>query len=165
MGIVEIGPTTILQAVNFIILFIVMQKMFFPYLMEEMKKREEMIKKDLDEAESVNAEALSLKEEYEAKLKGARQEATQIIQQASSEGERIKNELIAESKTEAHHITQRARTEIEQEKRKVMEELKNQVAALASAMAAKVLRESLDQESQQKIMEQILKKVGERSAS
>ncbi|MHB2016265.1 MAG: F0F1 ATP synthase subunit B [Candidatus Xenobia bacterium] len=157
--------TVLVQIVNFILLyFLVLKPLVFKPLMQAMSEREAMVKKTLDEADSINAQAKSLKAQYDAKLKEAATEATSIVQSSQKEGEKLKAELVEQGRKESQRLLEKANTEIALEKSKAISELRAQVAGLAVAMARQLLTESLDADTQKALVEQMTKKAARLSA-
>jgi F-type H+-transporting ATPase subunit b len=150
--------TIIVQIVNFIILLFVLKKVLYEPLLEASQKREETIRSKLDEADSVNAEALTFKEKYEKKLSTSKQEANALLAQAAAEGERIKSELIQEGRSEARHIHARAMEELERERENAYAALKKEVANLSADIASRILKESFDPASHAKFTAEFLRK-------
>lgn len=165
VNIFHLDYTTIVQAVNFLLIFWLLKVMVYPMILEGVQKREATIAKLLDDAESVNAEALNLKDEYEAKLRDAKKEAQAAMQQASSEGERLKGEIVEAAKREAARVTESAKADTAREKDKALADLRTHVGGLAVSLAAKALQGSLDDSTQHQMVERLTKKVAELHAS
>src|SRR5690606_1816875 len=88
------------------------------------------------------AEALRL--ELEQQAKESRQQARQIIDDATKRAEEVQARLIAEAKAEARAVPERAQREIQLEKEKAWAELKQQVGELSVLLASKVINETID---------------------
>ncbi|MBI2251507.1 MAG: F0F1 ATP synthase subunit B [Armatimonadetes bacterium] len=154
----EIGYTTIVQVFNFCILFFFLNIFLYKPLTSAIKEREGQIKNTLDEAEGLNIQAQSLKEDYEEKLKELKKEAQNLIKKAAEDGEKVKSEIINEAKKEAKYLTESAQSALKLQEREIFQKLKSQVAVLAVAMAEKILNENLNLKTHQELVENILKR-------
>lgn len=152
-------PTIIIQIVNFVILLFFLNIFLYKPLKEAIAEREKKVKDALDEADSVNAQAFKLKEDYEEKIQSVKQESSQILQTANAEAQKNKAEMIEEGRLDIKHMNERAFYEIEKERKKAEEQLKNQVASVAVDMATKILKESLDVKSQDAIIDEFSRRI------
>lgn len=152
-------PTIIIQIVNFVILLFFLNIFLYKPLKEAIASREKQVKDTLDEADSVNAQSLKIKEEYDEKMQNVKQEANQIIQTAVTEGQKMKTEIVEEGRLDVKHINERAFQEIERERKKTEESLKNEVASVAVEMATKILKDSLDERSQGAIVDEFTRRI------
>ena len=72
-------------------------------------------------------------------------------------------DIIDEAKQEAARIIERANTEAELEKQKVADEVKQQIIAVASVMAAKLVAKSIDDKENDALIEETLNEMGEKT--
>ncbi len=68
---------------------------------------------------------------------------------------------MADAKEEAQRIVRHAEEEAELSKQKAYDEMKNEMIQIASLMAGKVVKASIDTEIQDSLVEETLKEVGE----
>ncbi|MCD6310576.1 MAG: F0F1 ATP synthase subunit B, partial [Candidatus Eremiobacteraeota bacterium] len=147
-GLFELGPTTVVQVGNFCILLGVLKFVLYDPLKKAIGQRQEKIRDQLDEADSLNARARALKEEYEEKLANARREAAEQYQKIIKEAERIRQERMKSLEEELSRLKEKARQEIEFEKNRTADALKAGAGRLAVEMAEKLLRGHLPQDVQ-----------------
>ena len=69
--------------------------------------------------------------------------------------------IVEEARAEAERIMERARTEAELEKQKAADEVKKQMVVLASMIAGKVVKASIDTTVQEAMVNDTLKEIGE----
>ncbi|MFP4456777.1 MAG: F0F1 ATP synthase subunit B [Clostridia bacterium] len=151
----------IFQIINTLILFFVLRKIFFKPVTKFLDERQNTIKNKIDRTEEDLKEAAKLKEEYEQKLREARQEALSIMDSASSQGEKKREEIISQARTEAERIKEKASAEIESEKEQALTYLRDHLAELATSAASVVLEKSLDTESQAHLVDSFLEGLDE----
>lgn len=151
----------IITAVAVFVLFLAMSYLLFKPVREFLKKRQDKIQGDLDSAKQDKADALSLKEEYEAKMAGAQKEADEILSAARQKAVKNEEQIVARAKEDAAGIIRQAKNEAELEKRKAADEVKTQIIDVASIMAGKVVAAGIDTNVQESLVEETLKEVGE----
>ena len=108
-------------------------------------------------------EAAVYKEEYEQKLKEIDKEAQVILSEARKKAMKTENEIVAEAKEEAARIITRANNEIELERKRALDDMKQEMISIASAMAGKVVAASIDTSVQDELIEETLKEMGEQT--
>ena len=140
---------------------------FLSYLLfKPVRKLLEDRKQRADEQESANndrKEAAVYKEEYEQKLKEIDKEAQAILSEARKKAMKTENEIVAEAKEEAARIITRANNEIELERKRALDDMKQEMISIASAMAGKVVAASIDTSVQDELIEETLKEMGEQT--
>ena len=132
-----------ITAINVFILFILLSFILFNPVRNMLKKRQDKITSDRENAEADKKEALAMKQEYEAKLKAANKEAEGILSDARKVAKHNEEKIVADAKQEAARIIARANTEAELEKQKAADEVKQQIIAVARLMASKVVVHNL----------------------
>ena len=126
------------------VLFLIASYFLFNPVREMMAKRQAKIKGELDSAAKDREDASLLKEQYEEKLKNINIEAEAILSDARKRALENENKIVAQAKDEAARIIDRARVEAELEKQKAADDVKREMVVLASIMAGKVVKASID---------------------
>lgn len=155
----EFDYTTLVMVLNFFILLFFLNIFLYKPLIAAIGEREEKIKSNLDEAESLNAQAEKLKRDYDARIQEVKKEAASIVQKAAEDGDKVKAEMIEAARKEARHINEQAFSDIEREHQKSRETLKAETSNLAVQIAEKILKDSLDEVTQRAIIENFIRKV------
>ena len=104
-------------------------------------ERKQMIERDLDDAKDTRTQAEQLKEEYEASMGNADQEASKIIEDARARAGEEYNRILEQAKKDAAKKMEEADRTIALEREKAMSDLQAGVAGLAMTAAAKLLSE------------------------
>ena len=133
------------QAINFVVLMVILGFLFNKFLRPFMHKRTEEIKKSFEEIERQKQEMEVLKQNYADQMKDIREKAKVEIDKATEEGNRIREDSIARAEKESVSLIDRAKTEIDQEKQKAVMEIHKEVASLcllATAWATRVARKT-----------------------
>jgi F-type H+-transporting ATPase subunit b len=151
----------IYQLVLFLILLALLKKFAFGSIMNMMKQREEHIANEITSSEERNKEAQKLIEEQRELLKQARLEAQSLVENAKKLGEQQKEEIIQAAREESGRLKDGALKEIEQEKEQAVAELRAQVASLSVLIASKVIEKELNEQEQEKLINDYINEVGE----
>jgi F-type H+-transporting ATPase subunit b len=138
-----------------------LKKVAFPPILKGMKKREETIKQQLEEAQKTKKEAEDLLEGYKRQLAEARSEAQKIINEGKSLGENMRKEIVQKAQAESNQIVKRAQEEIELQKQKAILELQEKIADLSIMAATKIINKSLNTEDNRRLVEEYVSKVGD----
>jgi F-type H+-transporting ATPase subunit b len=147
--------------VSFFILLILLSKVAYPQILKAMKKREETIQQQLEEAQKTKGAAEKILEDYKRQLAEARAEAQKLINEGKELGESMRKEIVQKAQEESHQIVKRAQEEIELQKQKAILELQEKIADLSIMAASKVINKSLDTEDHRRLVNEYVSKVGE----
>ena len=151
----------ILSMIAVFTLFLVASNLLFNPVRQMLKKRQDKIQGELEDAKQNQDEAAALKAEYEAKLKDINAEAEEILSEARKKALANENRIIAEAKEEATRSRERAEQEAELEKKKAADDVKKEMISIASVMAGKVVAASIDTTVQDSLIEETLKEIGD----
>jgi F-type H+-transporting ATPase subunit b len=153
----DINPGLIFWVtLTFIILLFVLKKMAWGPILNSLNERENFIKESLEKAEKAQTEAEKLLEENKANLAKAEEEAQKIIEQGREYSEKLKAQMLEESRAEAKKMIDEATAEIERKNQEAFSKLKNEVADIAVSAAEKIIRANLDKEKQTKLINDYL---------
>ena len=88
-------------------------------------------------------------------------EADAILEEARRKAKVRENEIVEEARAEAARIVERANREVELEKKKALDDMKQEIVSIASLMAGKVVAASIDTTIQDTLIDETLKEMGE----
>ncbi len=143
-------PELIFGLIVFGILFWFVSKFIVPNLEKAYADRTSAIEGGMERAEKAEAEAAAAKKKYEEQLGEARAEAAQIRERAKEQGAQIIAEMREQASAEANRITETAHKQIEAERQQAMVQLRGEVGQISTALASKIVGESLDDEARQR---------------
>jgi F-type H+-transporting ATPase subunit b len=159
-GLISLDKSLIVQAINFLILLFVLQRLLYKPFLAKMGERTAAIQKSLDEAQAARAEATRQQEENETRLRAAHAEAAAIRAQAMKEASEEQKRLVEAARAESQRLVESAKAQMEADVRRAREELRREVADLATAVAEKLVRRSLRDEDHRRIVADAITKVG-----
>ena len=152
---------TLVMALSMLLLFTLLSYLLFNPVRDMLEKRKQRIVDDREAAKREKEEATSYKQEYEKKLQEVDKEVQLILSEARKKAMKNENAIIAEAKEEAARIMARANAEIELEKKRALDDMKQEIIAIASMMAQKVVSASIDTDVQESLIDETLKEMGE----
>ena len=129
-------------------LFLLLSYLLFNPARNMLQKRQDFIKEQLETAAKEKEDAIQFKSEYDAKLKAVDKEAEEILSETRKKAMKKESVIINEAKEESARILERANHEVELEKSKVKDDVKQEIIAVASIMAGKIVASSLDDKKQ-----------------
>ena len=143
-------PELIFGFVMLGIVYLVVAKKVVPNIERAYEERRAAIEGGMKQAEEAQAQAQAALQSYEAQLAEARAEANTIREQAREEGASIIAELRRQANAEATRITESAKRQIEAERQQAVVQLRQEVGTMSTALASKIVGESLEDEVRQK---------------
>ena len=148
-------------ALNIFILFFGMSYLLFNPARDMLERRRQKIAGELADAANDKEAAAVMKAEYEKKLKEVSKEADAILEEARRKAKIRESEIIEEARAEAARIVERGNREDELERKKALDDMKQEDVSIASLMAGKVVAASIDTTVQDALIEETLKEMGE----
>ena len=140
----------------FMILFFVLSRFAFKPITAAVAAREKALEDAIAGAKADREAAAALLAEHKTQLESARGEAQKLIVEGRTVGEKIKAEMIEETRTQQQDMIERARREIDAEKVRAIAELRREAVDLAIAGAGRVIEKNLDDASNRSIVESFL---------
>ena len=120
--------TIIFTLINTLIIFLLYKFLLHNKVMAVLDERKEKVNSEMKAAEAAQAEAEAVKKEYSERLEQSKEEASQIVAAAVKRAGEREAEIIAQANAEAAAIKVKAEESIELEKKKAINEIKDQIA-------------------------------------
>ncbi|MET0478611.1 MAG: F0F1 ATP synthase subunit B [Actinomycetota bacterium] len=146
--------------IAFLLLLFLMYRTVFPSINKAYKDRRANIEGKLEQAEREREEAEQLLEHYRRRLRDAEDETQRILEEARSNAERVRRDLLAKAETDAGRELDRARQAIRAERDQAIRQLRNEVGTLAVELATRVVGDSLDRERQLRLVDEYIDELG-----
>lgn len=151
----------IVLALSMLVLLTLLSYLLFNPVRDLLEKRKQRVADDQETAKRERQVATAFKEEYDQKLKEVDKEAEAILTEARKRAKQNEAKIVAEAKEEAARIIARANAEIELEKKRALDDMKQEMITIASMMAEKVVAASIDTNVQESLIDETLKEMGE----
>ena len=148
---------------NTIALFLVAKKFLFVPILNMIEERQKEIDGMYDAAGAAREEADALKEEYQQKLSAAQATSERLVKEAVARGQSREEEIIRQANREASAIMDKAAADIAQEKKKAINDAKDEISDMAMAIAGKVVGRALNVEDQAALVDHFINELGEQA--
>jgi F-type H+-transporting ATPase subunit b len=148
------------RAINFFLFAAIIYKFAAKPVRNALSQREEKISNTLGGLEKDKQLARQKFLEYEAKLAQLDKEKEKIIEEFIALGEVEKQKIIEQANKMAEQIKEGAKRAAAQEAKMSKDELKVEVADMATKMAKEIIKENFKPADQNKIVEEYLAKMG-----
>ena len=118
------------MALSMLVMFTFLSYLLFKPVRKLLEDRKQRVADEQESAKNDRKEAAVYKEEYEQKLKEIDKEAQAILSEARKKAMKTENEIVAEAKEEAARIITRANNEIELERKRALDDMKQEMIAI-----------------------------------
>lgn len=153
--------TALFVLLNTLTIYFVAKKFLFKPVMKMIEDRQREIDEMYDAAGQEKLAVQSLRAEYAEKLADAQQTSERMVADATRRGQARQEELLRQANDEADAIRRKAEADIAREKKKAINDAKNEIAGLAMDIAGKVVGHSLQGKQQSVLVDQFIDELGE----
>ena len=157
------GWTFLAQICNLMIQLVIFKKLLLNPVKKVIAERKAKADSRIADAEKLRTEAEAMKAEYERNLQNARTEANQIVAAAQKTAAARSEELLGEARAQAAALKQKAEADIAQERKKAVNEVKDEIGGMAMEIASKVVEREIKEADHQDLIDEFIKNVGEAS--
>lgn len=151
-GLINLDKSLLVQMVNFLILLLILWRLLYRPLLAKMHERTQAIQRSLEEAQAARAEIARQQEENTARLRQAHAEAASIRERALKDAGEEQKRLVEAARGEAQRLVDSAKAQLDADIRRARDDLRREVAELATAVAEKLLRKSLRDEDHRRVV-------------
>lgn len=135
----DFDATLPLMAVQFILLMVILNAIFFKPLTKVVEDRAELIRKSQTGAKEGLEKINAIIQQYEKELADSRRKYQEIIAKAQAEAQKIADDQVAAAQAEAIAQREQATKELETQKAAAMADLEKQVDSLSQEILNKLL--------------------------
>ena len=157
------GWTFLAQVCNLMIQLVIFKKLLLNPVKKVIAERKAKADSQIADAEKLRTEAEAMKAEYEQNLQNARTEANQIVAAAQKTAAARSEELLGEARAQAAALKQKAEADIAQERKKAVNEVKDEIGGMAMEIASKVVEREISEKDHKDLIDEFIKNVGEAS--
>lgn len=129
---------------SFLILVGLLRAVAWKPLLGAIEARETRLREERERAEAARAEAEAIQNRLEERLARADAEAAERIAKAGKEGEALRQSLKADAEREARALMDKTKAQLAEEQRRLIGELRREVASLSILAAERLVRKSVD---------------------
>ncbi len=151
----------LISLINLVLLFLIIKMFLYKPVRKALAQRQSEVAKLYSDADEAKSNALLKEEQWNEKMKNAKDEADSIITDAASKANFRKNDIISEAKQTAESIIRRAENDAELERRKAHAEIKAEVADISAALAQKILEREINMDDHRELVDSFVEKIGD----
>ena len=161
---VTLVPWTFVATIcNLFLQIYLIKRFLFKPVNAMLEKRKAMADAQIRDAIKAKDEAEAMKAEYEQNMADAKNKANEILNTAQKTASIQSEEILKEAAQQAAAIKAKAEKDIAQEKRKAVNEIKDEIGGMAMDIAGKVIEREISEEDHKKLIDEFIANVGEAS--
>ena len=153
----------IAQLCNLFIQLLLIKRFLFKPIREILEKRKAAADAAIVDAERAKKEALDMKSSYETSIQSAKSEAGEIIANATKNAASKSDAIIREANEQVVAMKAKAEQDIAQERRKAVNEIKDEIGSMAMEIAGKVIGREINEKDHAKLIDEFINNVGAES--
>ncbi len=150
----------LVQLTATLVLYFILRKFLYFPIKDLLNKRQDYIMKNVEDSEKNNLKSQVALRDYELKLKEAKKEANEIVDQAKKRADDIVNKSVSDAKEESRKIMEKADKELANKKSMAMDEMKGDMVNIAILAAEKLIGENISTNKDKEIIEKSIEEVG-----
>ena len=153
--------TALFALLNFLTILIVGTKLLWKPVMKIIKDRQQEIDELYNNANTAKTSAEALEAEYQQKLAVATETGDRIVKEAVARGQAREEEILRQANADAAAILDKASADIAMEKKKAINDAKDEISEIAMAIAGKVVGRQLTQEDHSALVDAFIDELGD----
>ena len=152
--------TALFTLLNFLAVFFVGKHFLWGPVTKMIQDRQKEIDDMYSEADTVRTNAQAMEAEYRQKLQEAQSTGDRIVREAVARGQAREEEILRQASREAGAMMDKAAADIAMEKKKAINEAKDEIAGIAMEIAGKVVGRQLTDADQAQLVDQFIDELG-----
>ena len=153
--------TALFVLLNTLTIFFVGKKYLFGPVTKIIADRQKDIDDMYESADKAERDAKAMEQEYRQKLEEAGQTSDRLVKEAVARAQNREEEILRQANAEADAIRRKASADIAQEKKKAINEAKDEISGMAIAIAEKVVGHELSSADQSALVDSFIEELGD----
>ena len=153
--------TALFTLLNFLALFFVLKHFLVGPVIKIIQDRQKEIDDMYASAGNAEEQAKLMEAEYRQKLTAAAETGERIVKEAVARGQAREEEILRQANAEASAIMDKAAADIALEKKKAINDAKDEISGIAIAIAEKVVARELNETDQAQLVDIFINELGE----
>ena len=153
--------TGLFTLLNFLAVLFVGKRFLWGPVTKIIRERQQEIDDMYTKAGEAKEQAKLLRQEYEDKLSVATETSERLVKEAVARGQAREEEILRQANAEADAIRRKASADIAQEKKKAINEAKDEISVIAMAVATKVVGRELGDADQAGLVDSFIDELGD----
>ena len=155
--------TALFTLLNFLLVLYVGKRFLYGPVMKMIQDRQNEIDDMYAKADAAKTDAAKLRDTYQQQLSQAQSESDRIVKEATLRAQNREEEILRKAAADADAIRDKAIADIAQEKKKAVNDAKNEISGLAMAIAGKVVERELTHADQSALIDRFIQELGDPS--
>lgn len=151
----------LISLANLLIMFLILKKFLFGPVKVIVAQRQSQVDKLYGDAETDRNAAKEMKQEYEARLATAREEADGLVRNAVVTAQRKGDAIVGEASLQASRMKQKAEEEIAMERKQMLMDVRSEISDIAVSIASKVVEREVQKADHETFVDEFIRNVGE----
>ena len=153
--------TALFTLLNFLALFFVARHFLIGPVMQLIQSRQKELDDLYADASNAKANAEAMQAEYRVKLEDAQATSERIVKEAVARGQAREEEILRQANSQADAIRNKASADIAMEKKKAVNDAKNEISVIAVAIAGKVVGRELNDADHSRLVDSFIDELGD----
>jgi len=136
---IEVNFTILIQAINFLLLIFILNKLLYKPILKNLEEREQRIEGQQQQAKKIVEDGQVLMGDYNQKLYNAKIDAMNTKNAARNEASEQANAVIEESRKKAEEIINQMQQQMTSEMAQAKKELEPELSVMAATIAQQIL--------------------------
>ncbi len=153
--------TALFTLLNMVLTFLILKKFLFKPVNKMIDDRQKEIDDLFADAAEAKEQAETMREDYTRRLAEAKDASAQIVSEATQEANRRGDEIVRQARLDADALREKASSDIALERKKALNEVKNDISRIALDIAGKVVEKELDPKEHERLIEGFLREMGD----
>ena len=163
-SLVAVEPLTLIATIcNLFVQMYIVKRFFLDKILAILDQRCKAADQQISDAQAAKEEAMTIKQTYEQNMLQATAQANTILANAQKTASERSEKIIGEAQQQAAQIKSKASADIAMEKKKAINDAKNEISDLAMAIAGKVVGRELNSEDQAGLIDRFIDELGDQA--
>ncbi len=155
--------TALFVLLNTLLIFFVAKKYLIVPVHKIITDRQKEIDDMYEDAGKAKADAQEMKAEYQLKLSQAQETGERLVKEAAVRGQNREEEIVRQANQEASQILAKAAADALLEKKKAVNDAKDEISEMAMAIAEKVVGRELNAADQSALVDHFIDELGDKA--
>ena len=155
--------TALFVILNTLVIFFVAKHFLIEPVHKIITDRQKEIDDMYENADKAKSDAQAMKADYQQKLEAAQATAERLVKEAAARGANREEEIVRQANEEAAQILAKAAADAQLEKKKAVNDAKDEISGLAMAIAGKVVGRELNAADQSALVDHFIDELGDKA--
>ena len=155
--------TALFVLLNTLVIFCVAKHFLIVPVHKIITDRQKEIDDMYESADKAKSDAQAMKADYQQKLEAAQATAERLVKEAAVRGANREEEIVRQANAEASAILAKAAADAQLEKKKAVNDAKDEISEMAMAIAGKVVGRELNSADQSALVDHFIDELGDKA--